>query len=119
MIKTPDYYIPGMRSSHILNGSYFKPEIVFNVFNYDGYSYDFFNPGSTTRENSISGAIVLNLGKQWVISNFLVDLYFGAGFGFSSNSDDSYDGLYYGFVGAFYAFPIALTGGLKIAFLFK
>ncbi len=118
MIKTPDYYIPGMRASHILNGGYIKPEIVFNVFNYDAYSYDYYQ-STTTRENSFSGAFVLNLGKQWIISNFLVDLYFGAGFGFASNSEDYYSGQYYGFLGAYEGFPIALTGGLKIGFLFK
>lgn len=118
LIKTPDYYVPGMRSSHILNGGYIKPEIVFNVFNYDETNYDFYQ-STTTRENSFSGAFILNLGKQWIVSNFVLDLYFGAGFGFASNSD-YYDGggLYYGFLGAYDGFPIALSGGLKIGFLF-
>jgi hypothetical protein len=117
MIKTPDYIIPGMRAKHILNGGYIKPEIIFNYFQYNAYSYDYYSYG-TTRGNSISGAIVLNFGKQWIINNFLVDFYLGTGFGFASN-DDYYDGLYYGFAGAWDGFPIAFTGGLKIGFLFK
>lgn len=122
LIKTPDYIIPGMKASHILNGGYIKPEIIFNYFAYDGYTYDYSSYYSTSgRYNSFSGAIVLNLGKQWVISNFLIDLYIGAGYGFASNGDDDYSDLtnYYGFVGAFPGFPIALSGGLKMGFLFK
>lgn len=120
MIKTPDYLIPGMRAKHILNGGYIKPEIIINYFQYDGYNYDYMSyTSSTSRQNSISGAIVLNFGKQWIINKFLVDLYLGTGFGFASNSDNSYDGLYYGFAGAWDGFPIAFTGGLKIGFVFK
>lgn len=121
MIKTPDYLIPGMRAKHILNGGYIKPEVILNYFNYDDNYYDYYASPTGTRESSFSGAIVLNFGKQWIMNNFLVDLFVGTGFGFASNSGGDYDngGLYYGFAGAWPDFPIAFTGGLKIGFLFN
>jgi hypothetical protein len=120
-IKTPDYILPGMRSSHILNGGYIRPEVIFNFYTYDSYNYDYsFYPYETTRKESFSGALVLNVGKQWVFSNsFLIDFYLGAGYGFASNADNYDNNNHFGFVGAFPEFPIAFTGGLRVGFLFK
>ena len=118
-IKTPDYILPGMRSSHILNGGYIRPELIFNAYSYENYYYDYmYNPEASSRTNSFSGAIVLNIGKQWVFSDsFLIDFYIGAGYGFASDSGDM--DYHYGFAGGFSEFPIALTGGLRIGFLIK
>ena len=35
LIRTPDYYMKGMKYAHILKGSYIKPEIAFSTFSYD------------------------------------------------------------------------------------
>lgn len=87
--RTPDHYLRGMRYAHILKGGYVRPEIVFG-----GYSEDVdkdFN-GSTERRNVTFGAVMINLGKQWVFSDaFLLDLYVGGGYGFDSTGDTGTD----------------------------
>jgi hypothetical protein len=121
-IKKPDFLIPGMSLAHILNGGYVRPEIIFNVYGFDSYNYDYngsYYSSSNIRKTSFSGAIVLNLGKQWVFDNaFLIDLYFGVGYGFE-NTPGGYDyqNFYYGFAGAFDGVPIAFTGNLRLGFL--
>jgi hypothetical protein len=115
-ISTPDYYLKGMRYSHLLKGWYVKPEIIFSAFGRD-QTYYWYSNETTTRETILSIAGVVDIGKQWVFSDsFLIDLYLGAGFGFANNDGD-FDN-FYGFIGAPEGFPIALTGGFKIGFLF-
>jgi signal peptidase I len=114
-LKSPDFYLRGMRYAHILKGSYVKPEIAFGYYsrNFDDYDYH-----SETRDDVISGAIFLNFGKQWIYDNsFLVDLYFGFGYGFDSGPNDG--GYHYGYLVGAGNFPMAVQGGLKIGFLFK
>lgn len=121
-IKKPDYILPGMSLAHILNGGYVRPEVIVNVFGYDSYTYDY-GMNSFNRETSFSGAIVLNIGKQWVYDNaFIIDFYVGVGYGFSTSTNEDYndyEGFYYGFAGAVDGVPIALTGNLRVGFLLK
>ncbi|MDZ7613836.1 MAG: hypothetical protein U5K51_09125 [Flavobacteriaceae bacterium] len=35
LIRTPDYYLKGMKYAHILKGSYIKPEIALSSFSYE------------------------------------------------------------------------------------
>ena len=115
-ISTPDYYMKGMRYSHILKGWYVKPEIILSAYERDEIYYWYSNE-SRMRETIFAGAAVVNLGKQWVFNDaFLIDLFLGAGFGFSNNGGE-FD-YFYGFMGAAEGFPIAITGGFKIGFLF-
>jgi hypothetical protein len=116
-INTPDFYMRGMRYSHILKGFYVKPELIISTFGHDEYNYFSSYEGRTYRRTLFSIAGMLNIGKQWIFSDvFLIDIFFGAGFGFSSEGDFNY---LYGFVGGYNSFPIALTGGLKLGFLFR
>lgn len=115
-IKSPDFYLRGMRYAHILKGSYVKPEIAFGYYSKDFYDYDFYN--NESRAEVISGALFLNLGKQWIYDNsFLMDIYFGVGYGFDSGPNDG--DYHYGYSIAPNEFPIAFQAGLKIGFLFK
>jgi len=114
-ISTPDYYMKGMRYSHLLKGWYAKPEIIISAFGRD--EFDNYYGETIGRETIIAAAVVVNLGKQWVFNDaFLIDLFLGAGFGFSNNNGD-FD-RFYGFIGAADSFPIAITGGFKFGFLF-
>jgi len=116
-ISTPDYYLKGMRYSHLLKGWYAKPEIIISVFSRDDTYFNYYDENSG-RETKIAVAAVINLGKQWVFSDvFLIDLFVGTGFGFTNNSSE-FD-YFYGFMGAGNGFPIALTGGFKVGFLFN
>lgn len=108
-----------MRYAHILKGGYIKPEIAFGYYTENDYYYDRYN-STNVRERAevISGALFLTLGKQWIMDNaFLMDIYFGVGYGFGSQA--YYDPYYYGYVIAPNEFPIAFEAGLKVGFLFK
>jgi len=115
-IKTPDFYMKGMRYSHILKGGYIKPELIFTAYSVDSYVYDP-NTWEETKErvSTVGGAVMINLGKQWVYSDaFLLDLFFGIGYGFSSQADVNQ----YGFIGGNSNVPIAFSAGMKIGGLF-
>jgi len=104
-IRSPDFYLKGQRYAHILKGGYARPEIAFA-------SYDLKNKG----RNVTKGAILLNLGKQWIYSDvFLIDLYGGIGYGFS-NAETGDDFPYFIIV-ATDDHPIAFSFGFRIGFL--
>lgn len=116
-IKSSDFYLTGMRYAHLLKGSYLKPEIAFGYFSRYYREFNFFSRSKTTRENFYSGAIFLNLGKQWIYDNsFLIDFYIGVGYGVDTAPTEG--GYYYGYVIGTDEFPIALQAGLKIGLLF-
>ena len=120
-IKTPDYLMRGMHYSHLLKGGYVRPEIIMNFYSYDNYYYDYsFAPNENSRESTVSGAIMINLGRQWVYADaFLLDLYFGVGYGFSNNEGANGSYYHYGFAGGYEDFPIAFALGFRVGFLLK
>ena len=112
LIKSPDFYLKGMHYSHILKGSYIKPEVSFSSYTYKRGDNIF-----TNIHNSMF-AFLINLGKQWILDDcFLVDVYAGIGYGFGNNEGN--DGMHYSFIGATGSFPLAFSSGLKIGFLTK
>lgn len=119
--RSPDYYAHRMHYSHILKGAYFAPEIALRYVAYDQNSYyysDYGSPASynSDREKLVTLAFMLKLGKQWVFDDaFLIDIYAGLGYGIGG---DDYDGLPYGFIVAPDDFPIALTSGIRIGWVF-
>jgi hypothetical protein len=117
-IKDPDFYLRGMRYAHVLKGAYFKPEIGIAFFERDASHYnDYGQYQANSRESVLTAVLQIVMGKQWVIDNaFLVDFYFGLGYGISSTDETSY---YYGFSIANSSFPISASSGLKIGFLFR
>ncbi|WP_340111615.1 hypothetical protein [Maribellus mangrovi] len=137
-MRDPDFYLHRMHYSHILKGAYFAPEIALRFIAYDvynvtytgygnyspyGYSSSYYYGGygynyetTTERENRTTLALMLKFGKQWVFDDsFLIDTYVGVGYGFGA---DDYEGLAYGFFVAPDEFPIALTAGLRIGWVF-
>jgi hypothetical protein len=107
-IRSPDHYIRGMRYAHILKGGYVKPE--FSFARYDLRSKD---------EEVIKTALMVNLGKQWIFSDvFLVDLYFGVGYGTTNSriEDPEYP---HDFIVVDPSFPLALDAGFRLGFLIK
>jgi hypothetical protein len=106
-IRSPDFYLQGMRYAHILKGGYVRPELAFA-------SYEIRKDES---HHVTKFAVLLNLGKQWVFSDvFLVDLYFGLGYGYS-NAREFGDFPYFIGVGTDNS-PFAITGGFNIGVLF-
>jgi len=123
-IKSPDFYLQGLRYAHILKGSYFKPEIGFSLYSkdiqtdvYDPYSGYYYT--SEDRASIFAGFIQVVLGKQWVVDDvFLIDMYGGIGYGFDDYDGDS-GGYHYGFVVTSDDVPFSMSAGFKIGFLFK
>lgn len=128
--RSPDYYLPKMRYGHILKGGYIKPELILSVFAEDvnTYSKDPSKAYETARENAVSGALMLNFGKQVVFSDqFAVDFFFGIGYGFSTSSNYEWDtdvnyrdtpaSLMYGFL-LTPGIPLAFSGGLTVGYVF-
>ncbi|MDY0077053.1 MAG: hypothetical protein RBR87_07220 [Bacteroidales bacterium] len=124
-IKSPDFYLRGMRYAHLLKGSYIKPMITLGFFSReqdyyyeywdDNGSYDFYYSNGK-KESTVSGAIQLVIGKQWVVDNvFLVDLFGAVGYGFSNNYNGS--NYYYSHTVIDQDFPLSISVGLKMGFL--
>lgn len=132
-VSQPDYYQSGMRYSHIMKGSYMKPEILFHSFSYTDHGYDYYsyqNQSYTVNKNAV--AFLANFGKQWVLGNvFCIDLFCGLGVAVGSAKSDRpivnvYDDFGYytpnwgtGFLTG-YTGSVSFAGnaGLKIGFLF-
>ncbi|MFT5750192.1 MAG: hypothetical protein ACI93S_001468 [Ancylomarina sp.] len=120
-IKSPDFYLKGMRYAHVLKGTYVKPEIAFSTYSYDDSNRYYYGDYSTIgKHEKTNWAAALNIivGKQYIFNDiFLFDMYFGLGYGFSKdNNDESY---HYGFSGGNSDTPLTVTGGLKIGILLK
>lgn len=114
MMRSPDFYIRGMKYAHILKGSYVKPEIVITSFSYDkheSYYYDNKESGSTTKV-----ALMVNVGKQVIYTNaFAIDFFMGAGYAFGKLDTDLH---YYAFLGTSGDVSFVLSGGVRVGFLF-
>jgi hypothetical protein len=82
------FYIKGMKYSHPLKGSYFKPEIIFTSFAvrnvdcrvYTGSYSQYTNYISDVKVNGAS--LLLNYGNQFILGNTLT-FGFNLGFGYS------------------------------------
>ncbi len=60
-------------------------------------------------------AVMLKFGKQWVFDDsFLVDVFWGFGYGVSSQDD----GITYGFVAGNKDIPLSATGGIRLGWTF-
>ena len=118
-IKSPDFYLRGMKYAHLLKGAYFKPEIALSTYSVN-QSQLVYNTYNTVRQNTFSGAFLLNVGKQWVFDNrFSVDYSIGLGYGITNIPKNNILGgiNQYGFS----VEPnsgLAWTSNFKVAYLF-
>ncbi|MDP1726596.1 MAG: hypothetical protein Q8M15_07410 [Bacteroidota bacterium] len=86
-INQPDYYMRGMRYTHILKGGYIRPEIAISFYNTTiTGSYNNYNTNTTFQHQdkyrTTALAFLLNFGKQWVFDDiFVVDAFLGLGIG--------------------------------------
>jgi len=120
-IKSPDFYSKGTRFEHLLKGTYIRPEISLATYSVESTLLYDLSGGALTnggaRETNTMYALMINLGKQWVISDqFLIDWFWGIGYG----TGHAYQNLawHYAFAGGVSSFPIAITTGIRIGFLF-
>ena len=104
-MRSPDFYMSKMRYSHILKGSYVKPELAFASYG-----------GGYVDENVTKGAFLITFGKQTVYTDkFLVDFFYSVGVGFTS--EELLDTTEY-FTVLGEVFPFASSFGMRIGILF-
>ncbi|MDP1728484.1 MAG: hypothetical protein Q8M15_16995 [Bacteroidota bacterium] len=119
--RSPEYYSNLGKSSHLLKGSYFKPELVFGGFSeerktYDWYNNPWFDPYTYTRRTVSFACVMFNIGKQWTIGDMLaIDYYFGMGIGTATRDNTDLVGYNYAIVGTN---PVYFQSGLKLGLMF-
>ena len=116
LVRFPRYTSPGSRQTHILNGAYVRPEIVFGVYSADDTSYR--SDNSSERSTVRYGGALINVGHQWILGNaVLLDIYYGVGYGIVSGYDDN--GVNYGISTiSDDRFSLALSGGISLGIPF-
>ncbi|MBP7245773.1 MAG: hypothetical protein KBA99_10790 [Bacteroidia bacterium] len=137
LIRRPDFQVRGQKLTHVLHGKYFKPEILYNRYS-KRITYDpgFFStaPSYTDKLDYSNLSIIMNFGKQYYVKGgFLIDLYFGLGYGaqfvngkqvkdFNSSiyqSEEDYnDNFPYTHLQGNASFPISFTFGMRFGLAF-
>ena len=121
-IRVPDFTTNNQKYGHILQGLYVKPEVMVGHFSRNYYNS---SQNATQNKNTTFGAVMVNLGKQWVFSDvFLIDLYGGIGYAFQKQRDKTnefydYNGRLYGLIAGDDDASFALSGGFRIGILLK
>jgi len=119
-IKTPDFYLRGMKYAHILKGSYFKPEFVMGSVTQKFDEQNWYT--GIIEKRSINNTyihIMLTAGKQTVFDDvFLIDYFVGMGYNIAntvgkSSNIDIYD---YASIGGT---MMRFQAGFKVGYLFK
>ena len=88
--KLPDFLFGRTRFTHVMQGAYAKPIVYLGNYSENRMAYKANNQYVVERNNTTFGALQLELGKQWVFGEkFLLDLYWGLGYGFDNKSSDS------------------------------
>ncbi len=128
-----DYYIKGMRYLHPLKGSYLKPEITISVYDFNKevrYYYGWNYPATTEIVQYRASLAALNIiyGKQYILGNVLTfDFHVGVGVGVASlykknHVSDNYKPFpsnYGNLIIVSDRFPMTLTSGISIGYIFK
>lgn len=118
-----DWHVEGMRQTHPLRGTYFKPELAFSIFG---------SNDATQEVNAYSGALLLNFGKQWVLADFIsLDLSTGLGYAFGEHETrvnipntgtevtTDVGGYFHSHAGGWDEFPIAFTSTFTIGIMIR
>lgn len=89
--KLPNFLFGKTKMSHILQGSYVKPIVYLGNYSENNVDYK----GGTTqsvvgRQNTTFSALQIEFGKQWVYGDkFLVDVYYGFGYGIDNKKTNN------------------------------
>lgn len=116
MMRSPDFYMRGLKYAHILKGSYVKPEISFTSFSYNKNNVGYLENPENMKGKTTKLAIMINVGKQVIYTNaFAIDFYVGAGYALGEIDSDL---RYYAFRGTSSDVSFVMTGGVRVGFLF-
>jgi len=114
LIKSPDFYLKGMRYAHILKGAYIKPELAYSNFTYDK-SETLQLSGIPVKGSASKFAVLLNAGKQVVYNNhFVIDWFIGAGYLLGRTDESIRCFAFTGGAGT----SFVMTGGVRVGLLF-
>ena len=88
--KLPDFLFGRTRFNHLMQGGYAKPIVYLGNYSENRVAFKANNQYVVERKNTTFGALQVELGKQWVFGDkFLLDLYWGLGYGFDNKKSDS------------------------------
>lgn len=120
--KLPDFVNKGAKYSHVMQGTYAKPEVLFGVYGQNNLRSRQGTFPQTTKETIAFGGLLINLGKQWVLGDaLLLDLYGGIGYAIDNRSTKQYgqENYYNDFVGNHFALITGADSGLGFSAGFK
>lgn len=89
LYRKPNYYQARSKRAHLMQGGYIRPELFIGHVAYDEreYNYLFSEPEIISREKSVVGGFLINIGKQWVFGDSVVfDIAAGMGYGKGKSS---------------------------------
>lgn len=123
--KLPDYLRKGTRITHIMQGTYFRPELTLGYYKDNVVNHTSGNVSVMKRKNFF-GAIMLNIGHQWIFGEkWLVDLYGGVGYAFDNTNEDK-DDIFSDYYSNHFVIQkagqgasVGLSGGLRVGLLLK
>lgn len=118
LIRSPDFYLKGMKYSHLLKGAYVKPELALTTFTFDKSKVAAqLGSGPGLESGSVAKvAVLLNFGKQLVYNNrYVVDWFIGGGYNLGKKEESL---RYFAFTGGGGTSFVG-SGGVRVGFLFK
>jgi hypothetical protein len=125
--KLPDYINKDIKFSHILQGSYAKPNFYFGVYG-ENILDDKTGQVIEDRITTVYGALMIELGKQWIFSeSFVLDLYFGFGYvmdnvkevDYYGSISNDYLGHHFNVIRTGPSPGFGMNGGIKLGLLLK
>lgn len=124
--KLPDFLFGRTRFTHLMQGAYAKPILYLGNYSQNRIAYKANNQYTVERQNITFGALQVELGKQWVFGDkFLIDVYWGLGWGADNKKGDGYwyddNTAAYNFINARLGRSpgFSTTFGLKLGLLIK
>jgi hypothetical protein len=125
-IKTPDFVSGKTRYYHIMQGSYAKPTFYVGHYGENRVAYKANYQYVLERQQVTFAALHLELGRQWIFGEkFLLDMYFGFGYGFDNKKSNGYIGnedysaYNYATARLGQSPGLSTSGGFKVGFLLK
>ena len=105
----PSFATDDTKGVDLLGGKYIRPEIAFSRYSEKANA-------TSDRRSFTAFALLITYGKQVILADVMtLDYHVGIGYGYTSSEEAKYN---YGFSAADPSFPLAVSAGLTIGFLF-